>query len=212
MLTHLPVQIQIGSPQHRCTYIYDTPICIRTQIDILTPTYIYAMSIHIHTPIGLVWFLCFNGISTLMGYLMPNLFLLKNSNSIIQLITGRGEITGFIPPPRVIVRLVFGLAYCNTTVQHFSHYTTGTAPYLYGHAHTHIHMHNCTYMHPGVEVLICQSFSTSCRNDNKPVLYCHSYFGFLIWFLCSLFIQLPKSFKSFYQCWGLIFSQMSSSQ
>ena len=32
---------------------------------------------------GLVWGFCFNGISTLVGYLMPNLFSLKNSSGTI---------------------------------------------------------------------------------------------------------------------------------
>ena len=33
--------------------------------------------------IGLVWFLCFNGISTFVGYLMPKLFSSKNSSGTI---------------------------------------------------------------------------------------------------------------------------------
>ena len=32
---------------------------------------------------GLVWFLCFNGISTLVGYSMPKPFYSKNSSGTI---------------------------------------------------------------------------------------------------------------------------------
>ena len=50
----------------------------------------------------IVWFLCFNGISTTLGYLMPNPFSEKNSSSTIQPIAGR--IRGFIPFARVFTR------------------------------------------------------------------------------------------------------------
>ena len=44
----------------------------------------------------------FNGISTFLGYLMPNPSFYKNSSGTIQPIAGR--IRGFIPFPSVIVR------------------------------------------------------------------------------------------------------------
>ena len=69
-----------------------------------------------------VWFSLvslFNGISTFVGYLTPNPSFQKNSN-------GTRRIWGFIPFPRVFVRLEFELTYYDSTVHHFNHYTTRT--------------------------------------------------------------------------------------
>ena len=40
------------------------------------------------TRFGLVWFLCFKGISSFMGYLMPKPSLLTNSSDTIKPIAG----------------------------------------------------------------------------------------------------------------------------
>ena len=64
---------------------------------------------------------------------MPKPLSLKNSSGTISPIAGR--ITGFIPFPRgicpkvnVIARLEYELAYYDSAVHRFNHYTTRTPP------------------------------------------------------------------------------------
>ena len=64
---------------------------------------------------GLVWFLCFNGISTFVDYLMPKPSFKKNNSDAIYPITGRigGVHTfpkGICPKVNVIAWLEFELA------------------------------------------------------------------------------------------------------
>ena len=77
----------------------------------------------------------FNGISTFVGYLMPNLFSKKNSSGTIQPIAGKekGVHTfpkGICPKVNVIARLEYELAYYDSAVHHFNHYTTRTTLYI----------------------------------------------------------------------------------
>ena len=78
----------------------------------------------------LLWFCLvslFNGISTFLGYLMPNQSSKKNY------LTHRWEDKGVHTFPKgiclkvnIIVWLEFELAYYDSAVQHFNHYTTKT--------------------------------------------------------------------------------------
>ena len=74
----------------------------------------------------------FNGISAFMGYVMPKPYFYKNSNGTIQPIDCDGDKRvhtfpkNISPNVSVMVRLEFELAYNNVTVQHVSHYATGT--------------------------------------------------------------------------------------
>ena len=70
----------------------------------------------------------FNGISIYLGYLMPNPSFLKESRGTIEPIPGRisggGSYTKRIcPKVNVIAWLEFELAYYDSAVQHFNHYT-----------------------------------------------------------------------------------------
>ena len=61
---------------------------------------------------GLVWFLYFNTISTFVGYFMPKPF----SSHIFP--------KGICPKENVIARLEYELAYYDSAVHRFNHYTT----------------------------------------------------------------------------------------
>ena len=66
----------------------------------------------------------FNGISTFAVYLMPKPFSWKNSCGTIEPVAGR--IRGHVPFPKVnvIARLEYELAYYDSAVHRFNHYTT----------------------------------------------------------------------------------------
>ena len=69
----------------------------------------------------------FNGISTFVGYLMPNPFSSKNSSGTIW--EDKGVHTfpkGICPKVNVIARLKYELAYSESVVHPLNHYTTRT--------------------------------------------------------------------------------------
>ena len=69
----------------------------------------------------------FNGISTFVGYLMPKLFSLKNY--LTHYWEDKGVHTfpkGICPKVNVIARLEYELAYYDSVVHRFNHYTTRT--------------------------------------------------------------------------------------
>ena len=79
--------------------------------------------------VGSVWFLCFNGISTFVGYLMPKQFFEKNRK--LYYLTHSWEDkgvhtfpTGIWPKMDFIARLEFELAFYDFAVHRFHHYTT----------------------------------------------------------------------------------------
>ena len=88
----------------------------------------------------------FNGISTFAGYLMPKTFSKKNRSGTTSPIGGRIKGVhafpkGISPKVNVIERLEFELAYYDSGVRRFNHYTTRTPPSL-SHTHTHTYIYS----------------------------------------------------------------------
>ena len=73
---------------------------------------------------GLFWLLCFNGISTFIGYLMPKLSLKKNSSGTTYPIAWRIRVDtfpmGINMKVNAIARLEFELASNGVTIQHIN--------------------------------------------------------------------------------------------
>ena len=73
----------------------------------------------------------FNGRSTLVDHLIPKIFSQKRSSGTIWPIAGRIRVfipfpKGICPKGNVIARLEFELAYYDSAVHRFNHYTTRT--------------------------------------------------------------------------------------
>ena len=75
---------------------------------------------------GFIWFLCFNGISTFVGYLMPKSPFEKNSSgNIYPIAMGFHSIPkGICPKINVIARLEFELTYYDSAIYRFNPITT----------------------------------------------------------------------------------------
>ena len=70
----------------------------------------------------------FNGISTFVGYLMPKPFSEKNSSGEDKEVHTFPK--GICPKVNVIARLEFELAYYDSEVHRFNHYSTRTPPHI----------------------------------------------------------------------------------
>ena len=94
------------------------------------PVYSYPHSSFQDRVFGLVCFVClFNGISTFVGHLMPKPFSKKNSSGTIW--EDKGVHTfpkGICPKVNVIAQLEYKLAYYDSAVHRFNHYTMRTPP------------------------------------------------------------------------------------
>ena len=78
----------------------------------------------------------FSGISTFVGYLIPEPFFKKNCRSTIKPIDGGDKAVHafpkcICPKVNVIARLEFELAYYDSAVQRFKHYTTRRPPLFF---------------------------------------------------------------------------------
>ena len=80
------------------------------------------------------WFLCFNGISTFVGYLMPKPFSLKNSCNYLTHSWEDKGVQAFTksicPNVNVIARLEDELTHYDSVVHRFNQYTTRTSSFL----------------------------------------------------------------------------------
>ena len=90
---------------------------------------LYKNSIVYWRTIGLVWFICLMAYQHILGYLMPKPF--SSKTYLTHSWEDKGVHTfpkGICPKVNVIARLEYELAYYDSAVHRFNHYTTRTPP------------------------------------------------------------------------------------